>query len=599
VFLFHKPIKLQLHMKLFLLLIVTFMIPLVVLSTIFIRSYNELTVKNAIDSVVDGHTRLNNLLTSEFELIEGAGNMLFVDSELISCIEDYQSGMITSKETSQKIRTIVNQLTPYFDTHKPDIAIVNTTGDLLGGSYLSHYFQIPELTEFLDNYFANTSMPLDTLWVLDSDLLGTDSNSPKSIYAFHKLLSSDSTTVCGAIVFRIPQNALLRIYMPATADYQNMHLLTESGKTILNYENISFSDNLISQYYDTVVKYSSSLQTTVEGRSILIQSTTLDPTLWHVVSFSDLDQVLSAYNRVNTGYYIALIICAVLSLILSYVFSHRFTRPIINLHKQLQQLEEGNLSAHVEIDSNDEIGELSIQFNSAVVKIQSLMDQLVAEQEDKRKADMNALQAQINPHFIFNTLTSVRSLIYSDQRANADMIIVSLNKLMKYALSDAQTMVSVNLEIEQLNNYLRIQKMSLADSFELVIDIEKAIGNCLIMKLLLQPLVENAILHGLKLKKDSPRLEIKGYTTGNDIEFVISDNGVGFDPSQLSLLSQNQSTRGHGIGLANVDRRIKLHFGNQYGLRIQSQVGEGTSAYVRIPKITKEEEYHAYDYFIG
>lgn len=597
---FRSHYKLQLHTKLFLLLIITFMIPLVILSTIFIKSYANRVKETAINSEADFHTQLTGRLNSLFESFETAGNLLLVNDSLTGCIEDYQSGSLDITSCSNQISSIVDQLSPYFDSYKPEIAIVDMSGHVLGGNYLEYYIETPQLQEYIQDYFKSATST-KTKWALDSDLYGTPPLSSKSIYGIHAISKAGSEMPYGAIVFRVKKASLISIIMPTTLDHQNFYILTDDGDMILKYENSTFTEDvdIVSTYYDTIVKYTSFEETNTAGKNILIQSNTLDSTSWHFISLSNIDQALSNYTQLNKAYYLALVICTLLSLGLSYFFSRRFTRPILDLNQQLKRVEHGDLFAHVEVKSNDEIGELSIQFNHAVEKIQKLMEQLVAEQEDKRKSDIKALQSQINPHFIFNTLTSVRYLIYSENQEKADAIIVSLNKLMKYALSDSLTMVSVDLEIEQLKNYLLIQEISLHDSLSIEIDIDPTIGKCKIMKLLLQPLVENAILHGLKPQKGHRALCIRGYPVGKDIEFVISDNGIGFDCNQTPEFSNARLVDKHSIGIANIDKRIKLYFGNKYGVEIQSHVGTGTSAYVRIPKITSSEEYHAYDYFVS
>lgn len=587
------------HTRLFLLFIITFMVPLVVLSVIFIHSYAQLITESTHTAVLDNHDQINSAVNAQLRTIEVAGNMLYVDGNLIESLDDYRNGRISAETCSARISEVVDRLNPYFDSIKPEIAVADENGKILGGNYLEHYFRFPELESYLEDYCVKRGVAADTEWLLDCDLLGTDSGKINSIYAFHQIRGTNGRTSSGTVIFRIRKNDLARIFLPLVNDYQSVYLLSADGQVVVREDTLEIGESLVSRYGTELEKYDSTVESRTEMGTTLLRSTTMDTTLWHVVSVSALDQVLSGYNRVNRNYYIALLVCAALSLLMAYFFSRRFTKPIVDLHNQLKRLEQGDLNAHAQTRSNDEIGELTVQFNSAVDKIQDLMNQLVAEQEDKRKADIQALQTQINPHFIFNTLTSVRYLIFSDKRENADSIIVALNKLMKYALSDAQSMVSVNLEMEQLNNYLSIQRYSLAEDFTPVIRVDPEIGNCMIMKLLLQPIVENSILHGLKLKKGKQELIIEGRAQGEDLEFTVRDNGVGFDLATLEEKMKKSGNNGNSIGIANVNKRIKLHFGSRYGVNLESRINEGTTVTIRVPRITNEEGCWAYDYFAG
>ncbi len=175
-----RSIRIPLYLKLFGILVVSFMIPLVTLSAIFIRSYTGLTEERAVDSVMDDHQQLSSTLNSYMEQIEGAGNMLFVNTELISIIRRSQERTMTDEESIRGISTIIRQLTPYFKAPKPEIAVVDRSGKLLGGDYLSHYFSAPELFSYLDRYLESDVVPLSTRWETDCALFGTG-EEPHSI----------------------------------------------------------------------------------------------------------------------------------------------------------------------------------------------------------------------------------------------------------------------------------------------------------------------------------------------------------------------------------------------------------------------------------
>ena len=219
------------------------------------------------------------------------------------------------------------------------------------------------------------------------------------------------------------------------------------------------------------------------------------------------------------------------------------------------------------------------------------MQQVIKEQELKRISDIKMFQAQVSPHFLYNTLTSIRYMIYSSPPAEVDKILLSLNRFLKYVLSDSEKIyVTLNRELEQLANYVTIQECGFDTPLCYQVEIEPDLGNCLIVKMLLQPLIENALLHGLKPNNENPTLKIKitSFDTKN-IQIVISDNGVGFDPNTLNDHEFRKQTTisHHHMGIANVRQRLLLHYGDHGYLDIQSQQGCGTVIRIVIPKETE------------
>lgn len=255
----------------------------------------------------------------------------------------------------------------------------------------------------------------------------------------------------------------------------------------------------------------------------------------------------------------------------------------------------GDLSARASRLSDDEIGDLAEQFNQMVIHISTLMNQIIAEQEAKRKSDIQFLQSQINPHFLYNTLTSLRYMVLAGRKEDAETSILALNRILRYSLSEAQQYITINMEMDMLANYLTIANFSFETPMDATIDIDPAIGSCLTIRLLLQPIVENAILHGLKATKIPPKLRIQGYADGDSIVFSIKDNGVGFDVSTLNMEEPPRDSS--HIGIKNVNMRIKLQFGSAYSLKIYSRTGIGTTVIIRIPRIEEQEELMLYDDF--
>ncbi|MFV0414585.1 MAG: sensor histidine kinase, partial [Oscillospiraceae bacterium] len=230
-------------------------------------------------------------------------------------------------------------------------------------------------------------------------------------------------------------------------------------------------------------------------------------------------------------------------------------------------------------------------------EIRDLMDNVVQEQKLKRDAEILSLQTQINPHLLYNTLASIRFLVFTGDKKTADNAILALIRLMKNTLSDAREFVTVENEFDLLQDYIQLQRLAFDRPVEVSVDVDDNILDCKIIKLLLQPVVENAFLHGLKPKAGSIQLCIAGKADQNDLVFTVEDNGVGFDTEKANYTDKDPASR--SVGLRNVHNRIVLTFGEGYGLTVQSTLSEGTAVTLRIPLIRSKGEYSSYEHFGG
>lgn len=309
---------------------------------------------------------------------------------------------------------------------------------------------------------------------------------------------------------------------------------------------------------------------------------TLDWIMFAVVPINELTQ--KGYSAIQILYIIGFF-SILIAIFVSRWIAKKITGSLSTLTETMEKFGEGNLQISVPIKSNDEIGTLSKVFNNMADHIQHLVIQVYQEQRDKRKFEFSALQAQINPHFLYNTLNSVCSLIQMDKREDAFTIIHALSSFYRTALSNGDTIVPIQTEIMNVENYIQIQKMRYEEkiSFEIMVDDE--ILPMKFLKFTLQPLVENAIYHGVKQKDSNGTIRIKGFSCEDKIFIVVSDDGVGMLPEKAELLlCADSAINKTSYGVNNIHRRIKLYFGPEYGLSIQSQPGIGTSVTVIIPK---------------
>lgn len=257
----------------------------------------------------------------------------------------------------------------------------------------------------------------------------------------------------------------------------------------------------------------------------------------------------------------------------------------------MKKFGKGDLSVRVPVLYEDEIGILSEEFNKMSEQIRQLVDQVYREQRAKRKSELAALQAQINPHFLYNTLNSVSSLIKMNCPDEAFIMIQAIGTFYRTSLSDGKTLIPLEQEITNIENYIKIQKVRYGNKIEYEIDIENEILQEWIVKLTLQPLVENSIYHGIKEMRGKGIIRIKGWKEKNKVFIQVSDNGLGIPEEKLEeLFSKDYREKGSAFGLFNIQQRLQIYFGKEYGLTVESKLSQGTKATVCIPVDFKREE---------
>lgn len=298
-----------------------------------------------------------------------------------------------------------------------------------------------------------------------------------------------------------------------------------------------------------------------------------------------------ALNNLKTKLFVVFILAFflfILAIINAYI-SSKITNPIQELEKSVNALEAGDLDTKVYTGGSYEIRHLGRSIGHMAGQIKVLMDDIVAEHESKRKSEFDTLQSQINPHFLYNTLDIIVWMIENEQKAEAVKVVTALARFFRISLSKGKSIILVKDELEHVRNYLMIQQMRFKNKFTYTIEAEPDTLELASLKLMLQPLVENAIYHGMEFMDGDGEIEVKVSREGEDLWFVIRDNGLGMTREQvLSLLSEHPhvtSRRGSGIGVKNVNERIRLYFGEEYGLLIESEPDEGTVIRIHLPAV--------------
>ena len=421
----------------------------------------------------------------------------------------------------------------------------------------------------------------------------------------------------GYEIIQIRESSVHDIYRRTDLFKSGDILITDLDGRIISHKDKSKLDEFIGDVAAGLTKdsiYNSFTTVGIHGTSNYVASRSINNGQWRMIAIIPTEQYEG--DIILLRYWILGICgaCCIMSLLLSLRISDSISRPLRNLSEMMNKVGKGNFDVSIQPYTNDEVGVLSEHFNKMVRQVQKLIQEVYQEQYLKQKAELKSLRAQINPHFLYNTLESINWMARTRNVPEIGDMVKALGDLMRASIS-GDDFVTLNDEITNITNYLKIQKFRYGDRLGVCIGISPDIGQIIVPKLILQPIVENSIVHGLEEKLEDGHIRISGELENGDVVIMICDDGVGMEKEKADHLNRlfseyHEGTRVSGgsakvdirkdigskddmhthIGLINVDRRIKMYYGASYGLSISSVIGEGTSVKAVLPARTSAPE---------
>ncbi len=373
---------------------------------------------------------------------------------------------------------------------------------------------------------------------------------------------------------------------------QYYYLCDSSGEIIYHPRQVQLSDGIGRENNRIEAAYKDGIYDEIfDGASRTVIVNTVSYTGWKLVGV--LPEAMFAYGMVNLRYFLVmmLILMVMMLVVINRIVSVRISRPILKLNESVLEYEAG-AKPEIHIAGSQEIRHLGYSIQKSYEKIEDLMKTIVWEQNERRKSELDALQSQINPHFLYNALDSITWMIEGERNDEAVYMVTQLARFFRLSLSRGYTVICVRDELQHAQTYMNIQKVRCKDSFSVLLDIDPAVEEYCAVKLILQPILENAINYGVS-GMDDGEITIIGKMDGEDVLLAVRDNGIGIpeEEAQLLLTDNNRVHKhGSGVGLVNVNRRIQLLFGKAYGLCIESEPDEGTTVSIRLPAIPFTEE---------
>lgn len=329
-----------------------------------------------------------------------------------------------------------------------------------------------------------------------------------------------------------------------------------------------------------------------EHRKVIVN--TISYTGWKLVGI--IPDAAFTHDMYDIQYFIVILILlmAMMLAVINRMISVRISSPILKLKDSVMEYEAGKKPV-IYIGGSQEIRHLGYSIQRSYEQIDALMHKIVLEQNERRKSELDALQSQINPHFLYNALDSITWMVEGERNDDAVFMISELARLFRISLSKGRTIISIKDELQHAKSYMNIQKIRYKNSFSVVFEVDPAIENCCTVKLVLQPILENAINYGVSSldEDDGGEIKVTGRKEDGIIILSVTDNGVGMAEEEVSLIltdSNRVHKHGSGVGLVNVNNRIQILFGKEYGLVVESEPDEGTTVSIRIPAVAYTEE---------
>jgi len=494
---------------------------------------------------------------------------------------------------------ISRELSLLYEANKDNlvsIACFTREGELLGAAPVGSLKKNVNITA--QSWFEDASDKMENLHFSDLHVQNIFENKSGRYYWVVSLsrgveLTNDGKMSGGILLVDMNFSGIQQLFTEVNNDGKGyVYLIGRDGEIIYHpRQNLIFS-NIIQENNQTASTYDEGVHNEeFQGEQRVVVVKTVGYTGWKIVSVVSKESLFSDLNQTRMMALLNLVLAIFLMIFVNQYVAVRITDPLKKLEKSIQGIEMKQQPV-VYIGGPPEIQHLGLTIRFMVEELQELTDKMVKEQEEKRKNELDALQSQINPHFLYNTLDSIMWMIESERYDDAVSMVQALGRLLRISLSRGKNVISVGDELQHARSYLAIQRYRYKNKFTSYFEVEPDIEQYKTIKLVIQPLIENAIYYGMEYMDGEGEIHIRAYTREQDLYLEVEDNGPGMPEEQVEhLLTGGEKARqkGSGIGLKNVNQRIQLYFGTQYGLEIESEPDEGTVVRIHIPKTTEEE----------
>ncbi|MCH3918287.1 MAG: sensor histidine kinase [Spirochaetia bacterium] len=535
-----------------------------------------------------------------FQQVSAGCAQVFQDAQQISTVlltdaEVQRWFEIDTVPYSEKLRTQmdIESRLDYLDAIRfsslfSNILIFNTAGDVVATNAVRKFAD--KQKELFTTKLKYITKPT---WLVIPSEEGTKSVNTVSIGYLQPYRDYLSGKIIGYVMVLYDSHFLLSNFMHLQYGEMGQFLVVDSSTAEIEFASDEVKLHVsASQLHDIVTSGTDEKGIQVlDGTDYFLVQQPIAPLDWTMIGFISVSDMIAPGKNIIYTIYLIGVLASLIAFVINEITVHKLMKPIHDLVLTMQAFGKSGRSNHVAVTSADEIGILAQTYNTMTDKIQNLMEQVAIEQQNKHKFELSALQSQVNPHFLYNVLNSVCSLISLNEPESAIAMVHDISTFYRTSLSEGKDLIPLQEEMENLKSYIKIQSFRYEDKISYSVSLPQELLSCQIVKFTLQPLVENAIYHGVKEKDTEGHIQIIGSSDKKDICIRIIDDGKGMNTelAQKLLAPEAEITKG-AFGLTNINKRIQLYFGKTYGLTIHSIPGSGTTVLVRFPYRLEKEE---------
>ena len=504
------------------------------------------------------------------------------------------------KDTDFSKESIDRELTLLYEANKDNvvsIACFENRGSLVAATPVNTIKEHADVTE--QEWFQKAKNKPENLHFSSSHVQNLFVDSNDRYYWVVSLsrgveLTRRGSTFPGVLLVDMDFSGIEHLFTKVNSgDMSYMYLMNQDGEIIYHPQQNLVYSGLVNENNAEVAKYEDGTHTEeFHGKEQIVVVKTVGYTGWKIVSVIPMETIRRDRSRVNAVWVTVVALAITMLIAVNQYLSLKITGPISHLEDSVKQLDI-ECPEKIYVGGSDEIQHLGKTIRSMVEQMRKLMDAAVKEQEEKRKNELDALQSQINPHFLYNSLDSIIWLVESGRYEEAVSAVTALANLFRISLSQGRTLITIGEEFQHAKNYSSIQQMRFKDKFRVEFELDEGLEKYITIKLVIQPILENAMYYGMEVMDGDGEIKVKGYEKDGDIYIDIIDNGIGMAPEQVDNLLTGKNyvrKRGSGIGLKNVNQRIKLYFGDEYGLLISSEPDVGTKVSIHLPMKLEVDE---------
>jgi len=559
--------------RIFLGIFLLFFLTLLVFTAMILNVYG----KKMEEMEIDYHLEITNSTKEQFNV-------------LISMMNDYGYSLVRNNAVQDVLRNGVNEaeqkeIQIYINNMKDMNNSINQVHILgVNGFWCSTNEQAQK--SFFESYLQKYQKDggRKSIW---TDFYTEEEEYLSSTSYIRPIFDSDTKEMYGIAVLDVSYESIHKLFTASSIRLKDKAVIVNSKGEVLFRYPLSADYTDVLKKYPELLEKSNQIEGVLHKKDVIIVSEKINLADWNLIRFVQKDAATVSFQEIIKNLRMVLLVIVIISTWYTFSLTRSITRPIKELMQVCGKVMEGDFTATAVVKRQDEIGRLGNAFNSMIQTINELFDKERRDQKRKSELEYQVLQAQINPHFLYNTLDSIKWLAVMQGVDNIAEMSTALIHLLKYNLGKVEGETTLCKEIESVRNYIIIQKYRYTDIFEFTTFIDEEAADCKVLRFILQPLVENSIIHGFNEERGNYRIHIAATIFDEKLHIRVIDNGLGMDAGSMEEINKGieKSTRFSKIGVTNIRERIKLHFGDDAELIFDSSPNIATIAEIILPVV--------------